>query len=196
MKNKKTLIFLIIIAIVIAGGSIYFFCFANRRTISKKDVSNSSTISKKEKVKVDVPVIINVGNSSNAKIYIDGKLVGEGKAEVKIQEGVHSLKVVDEKKGEYIEPFFLSKETGIYRKTVNVQPKGRAVTFKTGLNNCTLYIDGTNVMTFNESLELMLPLGKYTVEITSPGYDNFKKELNITESSETSLSISLKKKNQ
>lgn len=196
MKNKKYLLFLIIAIIVVAGGGFYFFYFKNVKVYPKKNIPNPDFSEKKEEAKVDVPVVINVSNSDNAKIYIDGELVGEGnKAEVKIQEGVHSLRVVDEKKGEYTEPFFLSKDTGTYKKTVVVQQKGRAITFNTNVDNCTIYVDGIKVITFNKSIELMIPIGKHTIEIICDGYESFKKELNITESFMPSLNISLKKKN-
>lgn len=196
MKNKKYLIILIIIVALALCGGIYFFYFSHSKTNPKENISNPTTNEKKEeKAIVDVPVVIDVSNSDNAKIYIDGDLVGEGKAEVKVKEGVHSLRVVDENKGEYTEPFFLSKDVGTFRKTVAVQPKGRAITFITNIDNCTIYIDGTKVITFNGSIELMIPLGKHTIEITREGYESFKKELDITENFTTSLNISLKKKN-
>lgn len=194
MKNKKYLIILIIIVALALCGGIYFFYFTHNQTNSKVNISNQPP-NEEEKSKVDVPVVIDVSNSDNAKIYIDGDLVGEGKAEVKVKEGAHSLRVVDENKGEYTEPFFLSKDVGTFRKTVTVHQKGRAITFITNIDNCTIYIDGTKVITFNSSIELMIPLGKHTIEITSEGYESYKKELDITENFTSSLNISLKKKN-
>lgn len=194
MKNKKYLIILIIIvALALCGGIYYFYCVRNK-TNSEGNISNQPP-NEEEKAKVDVPVVIDVSNSDSAKIYIDGKLVGEGKAEVKVKEGAHSLRVVDENKGDYTEPFFLSKDVGTFRKTVTVHQKGRAITFITNIDNCTIYIDGTRIITFNGSIELMIPLGKHTIEITCEGYESFKKELDITENLTTTLNISLKKKN-
>jgi hypothetical protein len=194
MRNKKLLTFLIIMVIVVAAGSIYYFGLIRTNPHSSKN-SNPESSSKEEEIKTNVPVIINVGNSKDAKIYIDGKLIGEGKAETTIKEGVHLLRVVDEKKGEYSEPFFLSKDVGTFKKTVNVLSKGRVINFITGIENSTIFVDGIKVITFNKSIEIMIPIGKHTIEITSPGYESFKKDLNITEDFGTSLNISLKKKN-
>lgn len=180
--------------IVVAAGSIYYFGLIRTNPHSSKN-SNPESSSKEEEIKTNVPVIINVGNSKDAKIYIDGKLIGEGKAETTIKEGVHLLRVVDEKKGEYSEPFFLSKDVGTFKKTVNVLSKGRVINFITGIENSTIFVDGIKVITFNKSIEIMIPIGKHTIEITSPGYESFKKDLNITEDFGTSLNISLKKKN-
>lgn len=192
MKNKKFVILFIVLLIVIASGSIFYFVSVNKHKSINAINNNSENIIENEKAKVDVPVVIDVENSDNAKIYIDGVLIGEGKAETKIKEGAHSLKVVDDKKGDYIEPFFLSKDIKVFKKTVKVQPKGRAITFVTGIENSTIFIDGVKIITFNNSIEIMIPIGKHTIEISSPGYENFKKELNITKDSETSLNISLK----
>jgi hypothetical protein len=185
MKKRNLIIILtVIIGVILLLVLSYFFVFKNI-TIKTNKTDNGSI--KK------TPVNIEVGNSENADVYIDGKLIGKGKIKIDLPEGVHIIKAIDPEKGEFNEPLLVNTDNGDIKKIINLTPNRRAFTIDTGVDNSTIYVDNEKLMTFNKSFTIMVPFGKHTIKITSPGYKDFVKEVFINEKFSENFSVKLTK---